>query len=154
MTLWQSANPVRAVGASLVILSPTSNVFVSLSSVMVFPHCKTVTLQTNCDSCIQWHVGILTQTSLEKDGLHLVIICTLVLLLVPIVLRELVLTVVCLPENFDSFSGVADASSITAERLPGLTVGFEFCNRYSFRRDSTRSVLHLETFACLGDLKT
>ena len=35
--------------------------------------------------------------------------------LVPIVLRELVVTVVCSPENFDSF-----ASSITVERLPGF----------------------------------
>ena len=32
MTLWQSANPMRAVGASPVILSPHANVFVSLSS--------------------------------------------------------------------------------------------------------------------------
>ena len=39
-------------------------------------------------------------------------------LLVPIVLRELAVTVVCLPENFDSFRGVADASSISVERLP------------------------------------
>ena len=39
-------------------------------------------------------------------------------LLVPIVLRELVVTVVCSPENFDSFSGVAHANSITVERLP------------------------------------
>ena len=36
MTLWQSANPVRAVGASPVIFSPLANVFVTLSSVMVF----------------------------------------------------------------------------------------------------------------------
>ena len=36
MTLWRSANPVRAVGASPVILSRLANVFVSLSSVMVF----------------------------------------------------------------------------------------------------------------------
>ena len=27
------------------------------------------------------------------------------------------------------------------ERLPGLTVGFEFCNPYIFKRDSPRSVL-------------
>ena len=33
-------------------------------------------------------------------------------------LRELVVTVVCLPENFDSFNEVADAGSITVERLP------------------------------------
>ena len=46
--------------------------------------------------------------------------------LVPIVLRELVVIVVCSPENFDSFSGVAHTRSITVERLPGLTVGFEF----------------------------
>ena len=36
MTLWQSANSVRAVGASPVILSPLAKVSVSLSSVMVF----------------------------------------------------------------------------------------------------------------------
>ena len=36
MTLWPSANPVRTVGASPVILSPLANVFVSLSSVMAF----------------------------------------------------------------------------------------------------------------------
>ena len=46
MTQWQSANPVRAV--------------VSLSSVMVFRIVKRVTLQTNCDSCVRLHVGILT----------------------------------------------------------------------------------------------
>ena len=40
--------------------------------------------------------------------------------LVPIVLRELVVTVVYLPKNFDSFSGVADASTIIVERLPGF----------------------------------
>ena len=38
--VWQSANPVRAVGASPVILSPTSNVFVNLCSVMVFRTAK------------------------------------------------------------------------------------------------------------------
>ena len=36
MTLWQSAGHVCAVGASPVMLSPLANVFVSLSSVMVF----------------------------------------------------------------------------------------------------------------------
>ena len=41
--------------------------------------------------------------------------------LVPIVLRELVANVICSPENFESY-----ASSITVERLPGLTVSFEF----------------------------
>ena len=40
--------------------------------------------------------------------------------LIPIVSRELVVIVVCSPENFESF-----ASSITVERLPGLTIGFE-----------------------------
>ena len=40
------ANPVRAVGASPVVLSPLANVFVSLSSVMVFHIVKLVILQT------------------------------------------------------------------------------------------------------------
>ena len=55
-----------------------------------------------------------------------------------------------------SARGVADASSITVERLPRLVVGFEFSNPKIFKKDSTRSVLffHLETLACLGDLKT
>ena len=46
VTLWQSANPVRAVGASVVVLSPLANVFVSLSSVMVFRIVKLAILQT------------------------------------------------------------------------------------------------------------
>ena len=46
VTLWQSANPVRAVGASPVVLSPLAKVFVSLSSVMVFRTVKLVILQT------------------------------------------------------------------------------------------------------------
>ena len=32
----QSANPVREIGASIVVLSPFANAFVTLSSVMVF----------------------------------------------------------------------------------------------------------------------
>ena len=28
------------------------------------PHCKTVILQTSCDSCVLWHVGILTQRAI------------------------------------------------------------------------------------------
>ena len=46
MTLWQSANPVRAVGESPVVLSPLANVFVSLSSVMVFRIVVLMILQT------------------------------------------------------------------------------------------------------------
>ena len=46
VTLWQSANHVRAVGASAVVFSPLANVFVSLSSVMVFRIVKLVILQT------------------------------------------------------------------------------------------------------------
>ena len=46
VTLWQSANYVRAVGASAVVFSPLANVFVSLSSVMVFRIVKLVILQT------------------------------------------------------------------------------------------------------------
>ena len=66
MTLWQSANPVRAVGASPFILSPLANVFVSLSSVMVSLHRETVIPQTNCDSRFLWHVGILTPLLNDK----------------------------------------------------------------------------------------
>ena len=40
---------------------------------------------------------------------------------VPTVLREFVAIVVCYPQNFGPFE-----SSITVERLPGLTVSFEF----------------------------
>ena len=40
----QSANPVREVGASTVVLSSIANVFVTLSSVMVFPHSETAVL--------------------------------------------------------------------------------------------------------------
>ena len=46
VTLWQSANPVRAVGASLVVLSSLAKVFVSLSSVVVFHIVKLVIHQT------------------------------------------------------------------------------------------------------------
>ena len=81
-----------------------------------------VTHSSSCWSCCLQLVPILRRparriTFLERVGLHLVIMC---FLLVPIVLRELVETVVCLPENFDSFNGVADASSIIVERLPGF----------------------------------
>ena len=65
---------------------------------------------SSCWSCCLQLIPVLRRpapriSSLERVGLHLVIICTLVLsLLVPIVLRELFVTVVCSPENFDSFS--------------------------------------------------
>ena len=60
VTLWQSATPVRAVGASPVVLSPLANVFASLSSLMVVPHCETCKSPNGCDTCVLWHVGILT----------------------------------------------------------------------------------------------
>ena len=61
MTLWQSANPVRAVGACPVILSPLANVFVSLSLCDGVLHRETVILQTNCVSRVLWHIGMLTK---------------------------------------------------------------------------------------------
>ena len=66
MTLWQNANPVRAVGASPVILSPTANVFVGLSSVIVFRTVKLRFSHTKCDSCVLWNVGILTHLLDDK----------------------------------------------------------------------------------------
>ena len=60
MTLWQSANPVRAVGASPVILSPACERVCELVLSDGVPHCKTVILQTHCDSSILWNVGTLT----------------------------------------------------------------------------------------------
>ena len=56
--------------------------------------------------------------------------------LVPIVLRELVAIVVCSPENFESL-----ASSITVERLPRLTVGFEFWSLIESPTGSSNLVL-------------
>ena len=52
--------------------------------------------------------------------------------------------------------GVAAASSITVERLPGLAVGFDFFQPVQIRKGfhEVCTVFHLEAPACLGDLKT
>ena len=52
--------PVRAVGASPVILFPLANVFVSSVLCDGVLHRETVILQTNRGSRVLWHVGILT----------------------------------------------------------------------------------------------
>ena len=65
MTLWQSANAVRAVGASPVILSPLKNVCASLSSVMVF---RIVKLKISKQ--IATHVFCGTSEYLHKHHLH------------------------------------------------------------------------------------
>ena len=48
------------------------------------------------------------------------------------------------------------ASSITVERLLGLNVGFEFLQPAQFQKGFHKicTVLHFETLACLGGLKT
>ena len=60
MTLWQSANPVRAVGASPVILSPLANNVCELVLCDGVLHREKVTTQTNWDSRVWWNLGILT----------------------------------------------------------------------------------------------
>ena len=59
-------------------------------------------------------------------------------LLVPIVLRELVVIVVCSLENFDSFSGVADANSIV-ECLPGFVFVIHISGVFAKSRSVVKS---------------
>ena len=61
MTLWQSANPVRAFGVCAPVASSSpSIVFCELLLRKVVSHREAVSHKPLCTDCVRWDVGLLT----------------------------------------------------------------------------------------------